>query len=129
MGPLRLTWYSLQAGAANYRPLPVTLTIGPDLARPLHSLWPTIETHAERLERLVRQQAGVTFGFTDNDGQPGLTAEVNLAERGTAVRAVLTEKEVRYFVVREGEIFRADCAEFRVDRGIYLLLAELAALD
>src|SRR5206468_3580214 len=43
MGELRLSWYSLRAGAAAYRPVPVSLTIGPDLARPLHSVWTVIE--------------------------------------------------------------------------------------
>jgi proteasome lid subunit RPN8/RPN11 len=129
MGELRLSWYSLRAGAAAYRPLPVALTIGPDLARPLHSVWTTIEAHAERLERLARQQTGVTFSVAEEDRGPALEVQVPLAEPGAAVRARVTEKEVRYYLVREGRLMEADCTDDRVDRGIYLLLAELAAQE
>jgi proteasome lid subunit RPN8/RPN11 len=129
MGELRLSWYSLPAGAPAYRPLPVALTIGPDLARPLHSVWTVIEGHAERLERLARQQTGVTFRVADDDRGPALEVQVPLAEPGAAVRARLTEKEVRYHVVRDGRPFEAECGDDRVDRGIYLLLAELAAQE
>jgi hypothetical protein len=39
----------------------------------------------------------------------------------------VTEKEVRYYLVRDGRLSEADGGDDRVDRGIYLLLAELAA--
>ncbi len=129
MGELRLSWYSLRAGAPVYQRLPVSLTIGPDLARPLHSVWTTIEAHAERLERLARQQTGVTFAVTDDERGRALVVQVPLAESGAAVRARLTEKEVRYYLVRDGRLLEADCVDDRVDRGIYLLLAELAAQE
>jgi hypothetical protein len=129
MGELRLSWYSLEAGAPAYRPLPVSLTIGPDLARPLHSVWSTIEAHAERLERLCRQQAGVTFAVADDERGRALEVRIPLAELGAAVRARVTEKEVRYYLERDGRLFEADCGDDRVDRGIYLLLAELAAQE
>ena len=127
LGELRLSWYSLRAGAPAYRPLPVSLTIGPDLARPLHSIWSAIEAHAERLERLARQQTGVKFAVADDDRGRALEVQVPLAEPGAAVRARVTEKEVRYYLVRDGRLFEADGGDDRVDRGIYLLLAELAA--
>jgi len=129
MGELRLSWYSLRAGAPVYQRLPVSLTIGPDLERPLHSVWTTIEAHAERLERLARQQTGVTFAVTDDDRGRALVVQVPLAEPGAAVRARVTEKEVRYYLVRDGRLLEADCTDDRVDRGIYLLLAELAAQE
>src|SRR5262249_3832991 len=34
-GRLRFTWYTLAAGDGKYRPVPVELTLGPDLAKPL----------------------------------------------------------------------------------------------
>src|SRR5262249_55986569 len=58
---LRFSWYALREGDKNYRPLPVVLTIGPDLARPLHSVWSVIESQADRLDRLYRQQSGITI--------------------------------------------------------------------
>src|SRR5262245_57465493 len=48
MGELSLSWYSLRHGERAYRPLPVGLTLGPDLARPLHTVWSVIERHAEQ---------------------------------------------------------------------------------
>jgi len=129
LGELRLSWYSLPAGAPAYRPLPVSLTIGPDLARPLHTVWSVIEAHAERLERLARQQSGVTFAVADDDRGRALEVQVSLAEPGAAVRARVTEKEVRYYLVRDGRLHETDCRDDRVDRGIYLLLAELAAQE
>jgi proteasome lid subunit RPN8/RPN11 len=127
LGPLRMTWYSLRFGATHYRPLPVELTIGPDLARPLHPLWSTIEIHAERLDRLARQQAGLTFAVDTEDGKPALAATIPLAEPGDAVRVLLRGREVRYFLARDGQVFAAQQDEPRVDRGVYLLLADLAA--
>ena len=64
LGKLRFSWYALAEGDSAYRPLPVMLTLGPDLARDLHPVWPALEAHAERLERLARQQARVRFEVT-----------------------------------------------------------------
>jgi len=107
----------------------VGVTLGPDLARPLHAVWSVIEEHAERLERLYRQQAGVTFTVVPDEKGPGLAVIVPLAEPGIAIRVLIREKETRYFLVRGDEVLAVDCLEDRVDRGVYLLLAELAAQD
>jgi proteasome lid subunit RPN8/RPN11 len=127
LGTLRLTWYALRAGDKDYRPLPVALTLGPDLARPLHTVWPMVEAHADRLDRLCRQQTGVTFEVTPGNQGPALTATVPLAEPGRAIRVELEGKDARYYLVRNGEPLPADVREVRVDRAVYLLLAELAA--
>jgi len=121
-----LSWYSLKCGDAGYRPLPVELTQGPDLARPLHSVWPMIEAHAERLDRLHRQQAGLRFEVCEGKYGPALAVLVPLAEPGQFLRVLLDGKEVRYYLERDGELLAADCPEDRVDRGVYLLLADLA---
>ena len=126
LGELCLSWYSLQFGDTNYRPLPVELTIGPDLARPLHCVWPMIEAHAERLERLHCQQAGVTFGVSAGDKGPALAVNIPLAQPDNALRVLLEGEEVRYYLARGDELLAAACPEERVDRGVYLLLAELA---
>jgi proteasome lid subunit RPN8/RPN11 len=129
LGDLRLSWYALGDGDAGYRPLPVGVTLGPDLARPLHAVWVAIEAHAERLERLYRQQAGVTFGVVPEESGPWLAVNVPVAEPATVIRVLLRPKEARYFLVRNGEMLAVNCLEDRVDRGVYLLLAELAAQD
>jgi proteasome lid subunit RPN8/RPN11 len=127
MGGLRFSWYALGADEGGYRPLPAELTIGPDLARPLHPLWPALEAHAERVERLYRQLAGVRFGVIDDDWGPALVLTVPLAAAGEAVRVVVRGKGVRYYVVRGEEAFEVQHRDEFVDRGVFLLLAELAA--
>jgi len=126
MGDLCLSWYTLRKGDRRYRPVVVDLTLGPDLARPLHPVWPTIEAHADRLDRLCRQQMRVTFDVVAHRGHPSLAATVKLAETGEALRAILDKKEVAYYLLRDGELFAVDLPEPRVDRGVYLLLADLA---
>jgi hypothetical protein len=127
LGELRFSWYALRHGESAYRPLPVELTIGPDLARQLHLVWPALEAHAERLERLYRQQAGLRFEVTRDEEGPGLLLTVPLATHGEAVRVLVRPQQVRYFLEREGELLEIDHHDEYVDRGVYLLLAELAA--
>ena len=57
-----------------------------------------------------------------------LAVTVPLAEAGDAIRVLLWPKEeVRYYVLRGGEVFAVDCPAESVDQGVYLLMAELAA--
>jgi hypothetical protein len=127
LGDLRFSWYTLRHGEMAYRPLPVEVTIGPDLARPLHTIWPTLEAHGERIDRLFRQQTGIRFDVTCDDSGPGLLLTLPLADNGDEVRVLLRDQEVRYFVVRGDELLEVDHHDDFVDRGVYLLLAELAA--
>lgn len=126
LGKLCLSWYALRDGEARYRPLPVTVTLGPDLARALHPVWPILEAHADRLHRIARQQAGVAFDVIAGQRGPALAVTIPLAEPGEGIRVLLEEKEVHYFVVRQDQVMQADLHESRVDQGLYLLLAELA---
>jgi proteasome lid subunit RPN8/RPN11 len=127
LGGLRFSWYSLRHGDRDYRPLPVDLTIGPDLARSLHDIWPTLEVHAERIERLYRQQVGVRFEVTSDSWGPGLILTLPLAEGGASVRVVVRSKGVRFYLATGGEVLEVQHHDDLVDRGVYLLLAELAA--
>lgn len=120
-------WYSLAQGDRRYRPLPVNLTLGPDLARPLHPLWGTIEAHADALDRLCRQQARVTFDLAGGQGGPALAVHLTLAEPKNELRLVLEGKQVRYYLLRDGDLIEVDPKEGQVDRGVYLVLAELAS--
>src|SRR5437868_2703830 len=61
LGDLCLSWYALGKDDRAYRPLPVEVTLGPDLAKPLRPVWEQVEDHAERLDRLALQQAKVRF--------------------------------------------------------------------
>jgi len=125
LGTLRFSWYSLRLGEQGYRPLPVEMTLGPDLARSLYPAWPTLEEHAERLERLIRQQAGLQVDIVHSD-PPALSLRLPLAGRDEALRVLLSGTEVRYYVERGGDLFAAHPGDDRIDRGVYLLLAELA---
>lgn len=121
-----LSWYALRRGDVAYRPVPVALTLGPDLARPLHGVWHEIEEHALELERLFRQQRGIGFEVLQSPEKPGLIIKVPVAEPEGAIQVVIKDEICRYYVVRDGEVLQADCDEKRVDHGVYLLLAELA---
>jgi len=128
LGELCLSWYGLHAGDSHYRPLTVQLTLGPDLARPLHVVWTTLEHHAEALDRLCRQQAGVTFAMVEGDYGPALAVDFPLAQTTATLRLVLERKEARYYLARGDELTAIGPPDERVDRGVYLLLAELAGL-
>jgi proteasome lid subunit RPN8/RPN11 len=127
LGGLRFSWYSLRQGDSAYRPLPVEVTIGPDLARSLHDIWNVLECHAERIERLYRQQSALRFEVVSDKWGSGLLLTLPLAEPGDAVQVLVRAKEVRYYVVRGREVLEVQHHDERVDRGVYLLLAELAA--
>jgi len=126
LGELCFSWYSLTHGDRHYRPLPVTLTLGPDLARPLHPLWLTVEKYAEQVERLYQQQAGVSFEILAGAYGPALAVNITLAEPGQRLRLLLEDKEARYYLTRDGDLLEIDAHEPQVDRGVYLILAELA---
>jgi proteasome lid subunit RPN8/RPN11 len=125
-GDFRFTWYSLGHGDSDYRTLPVELTHGPDMARELHPLWSTLERHGDRLERLFVQQQGMRCEAVVGPAGPALVVTVPLAERGWTVQAVLRDDDVRFYVVQGTEVQEVKHQEEAVDRGIYLLLAELA---
>ena len=105
------------------------MALGPDLAAPLRPVWAQVEEHAGRLDRLVRQQAGVRFAVAEGRKGPALAVGVPLAGDGEAVRILLEGKEVRFYLERDGELLAADLGDVRVDQGFYLLMAELAARD
>jgi proteasome lid subunit RPN8/RPN11 len=125
LGDLRFSWYSLRQGEGGYRPLPVDLTLGPDLARRLHGAWPTLEEHAERIERLYQQLARLRVEVVDGPS-PGLLLVLPLTGDNEALRVLLSGPSVRYYLQRKGQLLEADHHDERVDRGVYRLLAELA---
>jgi proteasome lid subunit RPN8/RPN11 len=127
LGELRLSWYSLRKGDRGYRSLAYGITLGPDLAWQLRSVWPALEAHADRLERLFLQQGGVRFQVVSADPGPALAVTLPLAEPENFLQVLVKENEVRYNLIRHGDFLQADPREVRVDRGVYLLLAELAA--
>ena len=51
---------------------------------------------------------------------------IPLAEPRCSLRVLVRQKEVRYYVVRNEEIFEVAHGHPCPDRGVYLLLAELA---
>lgn len=119
---LRFDWYTLADGDKKYRPVPVELTIGPDLAKPLRKIWTDIENHAVVIDRLARQLMNVQFEIGES-----LNILVGLAASGQ-LRACIEGKSVRFFYEVGEDAFQIDLpAGTRPDQGIYLILAELAA--
>jgi len=127
LGELCLSWYALGAKDRNYRPLPVELTIGPDLAAPLRPVWVELEAHAERLERLARQLNRVKFEVIAGHQKSALVVTVPLPEDDRAIRVELEGKDVRYRLLTPDGAVAADLREDRVDVGVFLMLSELAA--
>jgi len=70
---------------------------------------------------------GITFEAVSGKMGPALAVNLPLAEPNHAIRVLLEEKSMHYYLLRDGELLVVDPQEDRVDRGIYLLLAELAA--
>jgi hypothetical protein len=127
MGKLCFSWYALGKDDHRYRRLPVELTPGPDLARPLHAVWPAIEMYAPALDRLYRLLTGVTLESVETPAGPVLTLNLKLAEPGAGLRVLLDRGKVQYYLGREGQFSVIDPREDRLERALYLILAELAA--
>jgi len=121
---LRYTWYVLGQGDRQYRPLPVELILGPDLARQLHPVWPLLEEHADALDRLQRQQMGVKCEVTIEPA--ALVVTIPLANPEAQLRVEVREGQTSYFLIQGGDVFTATPTAERVDQAVYLLLAELA---
>ncbi len=125
LGDLCLSWYSLGTGDRNYRPLPVDLTIGPDLAANLRLVWEELENHAERLDRLVRQLTRAQFEVVDGINKPALSLTVPLPDPDRAIRVLMEGKDVRYLLMGPDGAMIADFRDDRVDHGVFVMLAEL----
>lgn len=126
LGEFCFSWYSLREGDRNYRQLPVQLTLGPDLALPLRSVWEELETHAERLDRLARQLRQVSFDVMPGKEKPALVLTMPLPESDKAIRVFMEGKEVRYLLIDSNSGMIADLRDDRVDRAVFLLLSELS---
>jgi hypothetical protein len=128
LGELLISWYALGKGDGQYRPLEVQLTLGPDLALRLHGLWTTVEAFAESLERLSKQQAGLSFDVVPGRKGSALAVCLRLAEQGTALRVVLEGKESAFYLQRGDELLSVNAPAEQLDRSVYLLLAEIATI-
>jgi hypothetical protein len=125
LGDLCFSWYCLHSGDRNYRQLPAETTIGPDLALRLRPVWDELENHAERLDRLAMQLNRVSFDVVEGRQKPALVLNVSLPEAGKTVRVLMEGKEVRYLLIGPDGALAADFRDDRVDRGVFVMLAEL----
>ncbi len=57
-----------------------------------------------------------------------LIVEMPLAEKGDLIRIELERDDVRYLVMHQGLLQTVDPEGDRVDRAVYLILAELAGM-
>lgn len=124
-------WYTLAEGDRRYQRVPVQVTIGPDLAAPLRSVWATIEESAGPLEKLAQQFRNVRFEIGTVAGHPTLSVRIGLGGGNTAIRVLLEGKSTRFYHEHEDR----NAVPFdlpvttRPDHGVYLLLAELAGQE
>ena len=93
----------------------------------MHPVWSTIEAYAEQLERLFCQHAGATMDVAAGQRGPALSLTLPLVEPERRVCVVMEGNEVRYFLADGNDLSWVRTHETRVDRAVYLLLAELAA--
>jgi proteasome lid subunit RPN8/RPN11 len=125
-GPLCFSWYSLGAHEERYRKLAVESAPGADLARPLHSLWSVVEAHAQPLDILCRQLTRSCFEVSVDKEGPALVFLVPLPEPETHLRVHLRPGQTEFLVDRHGELARIEMTENDLERGVFLILAELA---
>jgi len=121
-GSLCMTWYALAEGDPQYRKIPIATIAGDDLAHPLASVWPTLETHADGLERLCQQLSG---GQLSSAGQ-AFSFAVPLADDPRRLRVLLEGPQIRYYVEDEGNLLVVDPEAVTLEHGVYAILAELA---
>jgi hypothetical protein len=74
----------------------------------------------------MEQQANVRIEVATEQGGPVLLLIVPLAGNDGSLRVLLGTGEVRYLLERKGELLEMSHHEDLVDRGVYLLLAQLA---
>lgn len=122
-GELCFSWYALADGDSQYRKMPIVTLPGDDLARPLSPIWPTLETHADALERLCQQLSGVQIDVAGT----AISLTISLAEERRRLRALIDGPQPRYYVEDEGNLLAVDPAARSLEHGIYAILAELAA--
>jgi proteasome lid subunit RPN8/RPN11 len=123
---LRFDWFALASEDRNYRALPVQVTLGPDVAAPLHRVWETMEAHAPALEHLCRRLAGIGFAIDETPQREAVIVTLPPHE-GHALRVVLRGAAAEFYVIRGGEVLAVNVAETAVDRGVFLILAELSS--
>jgi hypothetical protein len=75
----------------------------------------------------MEQQANVRVEVATEQSGPALMLVVPLAGNDGSLRVLLGTGEVRYMLERKGELLETCHHEDLVDRGVYLLLAQLAA--
>jgi proteasome lid subunit RPN8/RPN11 len=121
-GALRFNWYVLGEHDDHYRKIPVALSAGDDLARPLAPLWPELERHADAIERLCQQLSGVRIDIAGDS----LALTIPLADDRCRLRVLLPEGPARYYLEDAGDLVVVEPDATTVDHGVYAILAELA---
>lgn len=128
-GDLCFCWYSLATDDRRYQRIPVQLTLGPDLAGPLHKVWTILERHADSLNRLWLQLAKMSFQVLERAGGAILVVDIGLAEPDALLRVILEKQAVRYLLLRNDEVMEVNPAEARLERAVFQILTELAGQD
>lgn len=125
-GPLTFSWYALRHGERRYRTIPVSITLGDDIAAPLQRCWESVEQHAIPLERLFRQQVGFTMEELELDGKNVLSARLPLVEPDRSLRIVIDRDDVRWYLEEDDRLTAIRPDPGPLDRNAYAILAKLA---
>jgi proteasome lid subunit RPN8/RPN11 len=123
-GGLCFSWYALGDADARYRRLAVEVADGPDLARPLHAIWDTIEHHASALDGLCRQLARVSFEVVEKE--QALLARIPVWDGEDVLRILLRQDTARFILDRGGTLMAIEPKEPQLEKAVLMILAELA---
>ncbi len=126
LGSLAFSWYALAHGDLRYRKMPLELTLGDDLAKPLHPVWPVLERHAESLDRVMQLLSRVQAEPTRHESRAGLLLRIPLPGDGSALKVLLEGDQMRYYVESPRGLTALDPPVGPLDRSMFLILAELA---
>ena len=123
---LRFDWYALSRNDDNYRSLPIQISLGPDLATSLRTVWNELEDCAGSLDRLCRQLTQVRFEVVEG---PALVCRIRLSEPTRHVRVLIQGKQLRYFYEDAEQTFEVEPNAATLEQGVFGLMAELARRD
>ena len=92
----------------------------------MHVVWDAMEVHASEIEKVLAQQSKASCAITKSASGHQLTLSIPLAGSAGKILVFIFKDKVQYFFEKNEQLFAVDIQEDKVDRGVYLVLAELA---
>jgi hypothetical protein len=123
---LRFDWYSLARSEHRYKPCPIEVVAGIDLAADLRPVWSLLEEHAVVLDRVARQLAKVRL-MVISEPDPALGILIGLPDANQSLQVICQANHRQFIYEVNGAAFRPDLpADVPLEQAIYRFLQELA---